>query len=58
MENNNIMNNNLDISLNENSKKKKTYKNLKVEVSLLTENNNSPKYQNQLNAFFEQFSSK
>ena len=57
MENNNIMNNNLEKSINENSQKKNTYKNLKIEVNSSSENNNSLKYKNQLSAFFEQFSS-
>jgi hypothetical protein len=50
MENNIIMNNNLDTSFNENDSKNT--------IKSLNDINSSPKYYNQLNAFFEQFSGK
>lgn len=61
MENNilELENKNLDIknisSSNENSPKNTIYKTLKIDV---INQDNSPKYSNQLTAFFEQFSGK
>jgi hypothetical protein len=59
MENNMLSSKNINLdvnnlSSNENSPKNIIFKNLKIEIN----NNYSPQYSNQLNAFFEQFSGK